>query len=267
MRHWRVIFWPALTTLVALGILLSLGLWQVRRIHEKEATLGALAGAITAAPKLLGQGGIDTPTLTVVPVAAREVPENALRELTRITLSGSYIQARSVPVRATLPTSSKGGIAGGIGFFWMTPLRLDNGSIVFVNRGFVPSGGDWKAPAITTPEGPQTITGILRLVEKAQAFTPPDNPAKGEYFIRDPAVMAKAVGIGKTADFFIDAERIGDNVTPPVGIDAREMIARIPNNHLQYAVTWFAFALTLLGVFGFFAHGRIKQARLKPAET
>jgi surfeit locus 1 family protein len=37
------------------------------------------------------------------------------------------------------------------------------------------------------------------------------------------------------------------------------MIARIPNNHLQYAVTWFAFAATLVGVFGFFARGRLKE--------
>ncbi len=260
MSRWRVILWPGLATLVALGILLSLGLWQVRRMHEKEAMLGALTAAITAAPKLLGPGGLDIAALVVVPVTARELPTNAQRELTRITLSGNYVPARSVPVRATLPTSAKGGIAGGIGFFWMTPLRLDTGAIVFINRGFVPSGGDWKAPAIPTPEGPQTITGILRLAEKAQTFTPADNPAKGEYFIRDPAVMAKAVSLDKPVDFFIDAERIGDNVTPPVGIDAREMIARIPNNHLQYAVTWFAFAVTLLGVFGFFAYGRIKAS-------
>jgi surfeit locus 1 family protein len=258
MSRWRIILWPGLTTLVALGILLSLGNWQLRRMHEKEAMLSALDSAITAAPKSLMADSLDINAIEVVSVSAREMTAGGFRELTRVTITGTYIPARSVPVRATLPTSAKGGIAGGIGFFWMTPLRLDNGAIAFINRGFVPSGGNWKAPAIPTPEGPQTITGIIRLPEKAQTFTPPDNPAKGEYFIRDPAVMAKAVGLDKAANFFIDAERIGDNVTPPVGIDAREMIARIPNNHLQYAVTWFAFALTLLGVFGVFARGRIK---------
>jgi surfeit locus 1 family protein len=260
MGRWRLIVWPALATLIALGILLSLGTWQLRRMAEKEAMLGALTSAITAPPKTLGADGLDMDKIAVIPVTSAAAPDNTLRELTRVTVSGSYVSARSVPVRATLPTSAKGGIAGGIGFFWMTPLRTETGAVVFINRGFVPSGGDWKAPPIPTPEGPQTITGIIRLSEKAQTFTPADNPAKGEYFIRDPAVMAKAVALGKAANFFIDAERIGDNVTPPVGIDAREMIARIPNNHLQYAVTWFAFALTLLGVFGFFAYGRIKAA-------
>ncbi len=260
MGRWRIILWPGLTTLVALAILLTLGNWQLRRMHEKEAMLGALTSAISAPPKTLGADGFEVSSLMVAPVTSSVLTGNALRELTRVTLNGTYVTARSVPVRATLPTSAKGGIAGGIGFFWMTPLRTDDGKIVFINRGFVPSGGDWKPPAIPTPEGPQTITGILRLSEKAQPFTPADNPAKGEYFIRDPAVMARAVALGKPADFFIDAERIGDNLTPPVGIDAREMIARIPNNHLQYAVTWFAFAVTLLGVFGFFAYGRIKAS-------
>jgi surfeit locus 1 family protein len=101
----------------------------------------------------------------------------------------------------------------------------------------------------------------MRLPERSQMFTPPDNPAKGEYFSRDPQLMAKAVGLDPAAvgNFFIDSERQPGNVTPPVGIDPREMIARIPNNHLQYAVTWFAFALTLLGVFGFFARGRLRD--------
>jgi surfeit locus 1 family protein len=138
-------------------------------------------------------------------------------------------------------------------------LQVENGPVVFINRGFVPTGMGWKAPAIATPEGLQTITGLMRLSEKRQTFTPQDVPAKGEYFVRDVQTMARAVSISQAAPFFIDAERQGDDVRPPVGVNANEMIARIPNNHLQYAVTWFGFAVTLLGVFGFFAYGRLKD--------
>ena len=42
-------------------------------------------------------------------------------------------------------------------------------------------------------------------------------------------------------------------MTPPAGVDVKELIARIPDNHLQYAVTWFGLALTLVGVFAVFA--------------
>ncbi len=51
------------------------------------------------------------------------------------------------------------------------------------------------------------------------------------------------------------------DATPPVGVEAREMIARIPNNHLQYAVTWFGLALTLVGVYAAFALTRLRGTR------
>jgi surfeit locus 1 family protein len=259
MSRLRVILWPALATLVALGILVALGTWQLRRKTEKEIMLSALEASLTAVPVALGPGGLDLAAVEVVPTATATLKSGQLTELMRVTVSGTFLPSRSVPVRATLPTSSKGGVAGGIGYFWMTPLQLENGAVVFINRGFVPSGIGWKAPAVATPEGVQTITGLLRLAEKAQAFTPADIPAKGEYFIRDPQAMARAVSVTNVVNFFIDAERQGNDVRPPVGIEAREMIARIPNNHLQYAGTWFGFALTLLGVFGFFAYGRLKS--------
>jgi surfeit locus 1 family protein len=260
MTRWRLLLWPGLATLVALAILLSLGNWQLQRKTEKEAMLGALERALTADPLPLLANRPDVRSIVVSPVGAANPGAGALRELSRVTLTGAFLPGRSVPVRATLP-ATPGGLTSGIGFFWMTPLQVEGGATIFINRGFVSSGGDWKAPAIPTPTGPQTITGLMRLPERGQTFTPADNPAKGEYFSRDPQLMAKAVGLdpATVGNFFIDAERLPGNVTPPVGIDPREMIARIPNNHLQYAFTWFAFALALLGVFGFFARGRLRD--------
>jgi len=260
MNRWRMLLWPGLATLVALAILLSLGNWQLQRRTEKEAMLGALERALTASPVPLLANHSDVRGIVVSPVGGGITKAGSVRELSRVTVMGSFLPGRSVPVRATLP-ATPGGLTSGIGFFWMAPLKVDGGDVIFINRGFVSSGGDWKAPAIPTPEGPQVITGLLRLPERGQMFTPADNPAKGEYFSRDPQVMAKAVGLdpATVGNFFIDSERLPGNVTPPVGIDPREMIARIPNNHLQYAVTWFAFALALLGVFGVFARNRLND--------
>jgi surfeit locus 1 family protein len=254
----RKLLWPGLAMLIALGILLSLGNWQLGRKVEKEGQLARLRAAMMSPAKPL-----DGQDLLAVSVHAAGLPSigyTEIAELERVRLKGSFMPARSVPVRATLPATKDAPVSG-IGFFWMTPLEAENGQIVFINRGFVPSGGDWKAPAIPTPEGPQEITGLMRQSEKPRAFVPADNPAKGEYFTRDPQAMARATGLPpeKAAPFFVDAERQPGNLTPPVGVDPREMIARLPNNHLQYAVTWFAFAATLIGVFGFFARARLKD--------
>jgi surfeit locus 1 family protein len=255
----RKLFWPGLATLIAFCILVSLGIWQLNRLFEKEAQFSALRHAITSPPQVLD--GAEALKVKVHDAGLSNIGYGEIAELSRMRITGVFLPVRSVPVRATLPATA-GSPIGGIGFFWMTPLQLDNGVVVFVNRGFVTAGGDWKAPAISTPEGPQEIVGLMRKPEFPRTFTPADNSAKGEYFSRDPAAMARAVGLPseRVATFFIDQERTPGALTPPVGVDPREMIARIPNNHLQYAVTWFAFAMTLLGVFGFFARARLKES-------
>jgi surfeit locus 1 family protein len=265
MNRWRILLWPALATGVALGILLSLGTWQLLRLYDKKAILFGLEASISAVPKPLTSDGPDLAAIEVWPVATRDIISPGFRELTRVSTQGTYIPARSIPVRVTMPAPKNARSIGGLGFFWMTPLQTENGTVVFINRGFVPAGPDSKPPAIETPEGLQTITGLIRLPEKPQTFTPSDNPARGEYFVRDPKTMAAAVSIRQVAlGFFIDAERTSnDAMTPPVGIDARDMIARISNNHLQYAVTWYGFAVTLLIIFGLFARTRLREHKTK----
>jgi surfeit locus 1 family protein len=254
----RRLLWPALATLVALAILIALGFWQLARMVEKEAQLESLRLSMTTAPIPLADGDLRRLSVRRAGFPSRDYEQVA--ELARVKIEGRFLAARSVPVRATLP-SGKGAAVSGIGFFWMTPLETPSGQIVFVNRGFVPSGGDWRSPAITTPDGAQEITGLMRAPEEPRMFMPADNPVKGEYFSRDPRSMARAAGLdpAKVASFFIDAERQPGSLTLPVGVDAREMIARIPNNHLQYAMTWFGLALTLVGVFAFFARARLKE--------
>jgi surfeit locus 1 family protein len=254
----RRLVWPGLATAIALAILLSLGFWQLARREVKERQLSGLASALNATP--LSLDGRDLRDLDVHEAGHGNEGRASIAELTRVSITGVYLPDRSVPVRGTLP-ATKGGLTSGIGFFWMTPLQTPGGTIVFVNRGFVSAGGNFKPPDIPTPEGQVTVTGLMRKHERRGRFTPADIPAQREYFIRDIIVLTQAARLEqeKTAFFFIDAERNPGDLRPPVGVDPREMIARIPNNHLQYAVTWFAFAATLIGVFGFFARARLRE--------
>jgi surfeit locus 1 family protein len=237
---------PAVMTGVALVILMLLGFWQLQRKHEKEQFLAGLQQSIGASP---------------VPLKKGETPP----ELTRLRVTGQYLAARSVPVRVTLAAPKTSRELGGLGFFWMTPLALDGGGTVFVNRGFVPAGPDGRAPAIETPSGPQTIVGLVRLPENQGPFAPADVPARGDYFNRDPAKLAAAIGlVDITTAFFIDAERGPDATVAPLGLDAKALMARIPNKHLEYALTWFAFAITLMIIFGVFARNRLRENRVVP---
>ena len=91
------------------------------------------------------------------------------------------------------------------------------------------------------------------------ASAPAAMPAVASWATLDPAAIAAALGLGPVAPFYLEAERQGDALTPPAGVDAKELIARIPDNHLSYALTWFGLAATLIGVFAAFAwQGRRK---------
>jgi surfeit locus 1 family protein len=86
-------------------------------------------------------------------------------------------------------------------------------------------------------------------------FVPANDLAKDQWFVRDVGEMARARGLSRVAPFWIDLEP----TSQPAGWPrpGQTQLA-VPNNHLQYAFTWFGIALTLVGVFGTWAWQRIK---------
>lgn len=234
-----------------LAILLALGTWQLQRRAEKAAVLSALDRAATAAPRTLTAA--EARALAVLPAgSAGEGPG----ELTRVSIAGRFLDVAPVPVRVTLPPPRQGSGASGIGFFVMSPFRVDGDAVVFVNRGFVPAGPGWRPPPLPAPPPVTQVTGLLRRPETGTLFGPSDRPEQREFFNRDPAALARAAGLPEALPWFLDEER-GERRDGPAGADVREMVARIPNNHLQYALTWYGLALTLAGVLlAFLRSGR-----------
>ncbi len=239
------LLWPALLSILGVAILCSLGSWQIARMSEKRAFIERLtaqaAGAPAAMPASASWASLD-------PVAL---------DLTRVSAKGTFIDGPFAGVRTTIAAGERGTRQlAGFGRWIFQGFRLDDGGVILVNRGFVPEGrlGDAE-PA----SGPATVTGFLRAAEARGSFTPADLPAQREFYTRDPAAIAASLGLGAAAPFYLEAERQGDGLTPPAGVDAKELIARIPDNHLSYALTWFGLALTLIGVFAAFAwQGRRK---------
>jgi surfeit locus 1 family protein len=137
----------------------------------------------------------------------------------------------------------------GTGYWVFTPARLDDGSIVEVNRGFVPDGRqDPKTRSDGEVAGPVEITGVMRWPDDRHWFTPSDDHAHNLWFSRDPAAIAAAKGIapGSVAPFFVEQEA----PVPPGGLPLPgRLVVSLPDNHLQYAITWFGLAAVLAGVF------------------
>ena len=214
----------------ALAVLVGLGTWQVQRLAWKEALLATIDERIHADPLPLDEVASRYPEIEYVPVTA----------------TGRFDHAAERHVFTTWEGES--------GYDVFTPLLLGENRAVFVNRGFVPF--DRKDPATRADGqvgGEVTVTGLARrgLAEKPSWVVPDNDPAKNVFYWKDVRAMRETSGLDPAIDvlpFVVDA---GDAANPgglPVG---GTTLIDLPNNHLQYAVTWYGLALALCGVFGY----------------
>ncbi|RXT53074.1 hypothetical protein B6S44_20290 [Bosea sp. Tri-44] len=230
---------PGIMMLAGVIVLLTLGVWQMQRWAEKGFFLDKLRTQATAAPAALPAS---TTWATLDPVKL---------DLTRAEAKGVFVDGPIAGVRTTIAAGPPGSRQlSGFGRWVFQGFRLEDGATILINRGFVPES---RFATIAPATGAATITGYLRAPETRNSFTPADLPQQREFYTRDPAGIAAALGLPAAAPFYLEAERQGDGLTPPAGVDVKELIARIPDNHLQYALTWFGLAATLIGVFGTYA--------------
>lgn len=225
--------WPLLLCgLVLFALLLGLGTWQVERLHWKEALLAQIDERIHQPP---------------VDLAAIEAAYRAGDgiEYRPVTVDGQYVHSGERHFLATWK--------GEAGFFVYTPLRLEDGRYLFVNRGFVPY--DRKDPA-TRPQGDVKgeveVTGLARAAppEKPSFIVPDNDAAKNVFYWKDLKAMAATAGLPAGAavvPFFVDADAAPNPGGLPVGGVTR---IDLPNNHLQYAITWYGLAAVLVAVMG-----------------
>jgi len=137
------------------------------------------------------------------------------------------------------------------GYDVITPVRLNSGGYVLVNRGFVPFERKEKTSRLAGQiAGPIAVTGVIRKAEARNFFTRDDNPALGLYFTSTPDVIAKQLGLRPAAPFTIEADASPVPGGWPKGGTGRIVL---PNNHFAYALTWFGLAIALFGVYAAFA--------------
>lgn len=238
LLHSRLL-WPSIATFIVFFILVSLGSWQLRRLAWKEALIAQAETGISAEP-------VDLPKPETW--AGLDPNQYSYR---KVRITGHFLHDKELHVFFAL--NRPRGQYGGLGYFIVTALQQADGSIVFINRGFVPK--EKKAPETRLEgqiKGQTTFVGLMRPPEERSWITPSDDYQRNEWFVRNASDFAKNLGLskGKIAPFTIDAVAAQNAGTLPQGGETR---LTFPNNHLQYAVTWYGLALALLAVFGAFA--------------
>jgi surfeit locus 1 family protein len=237
---WRVLLAPAIATAIVLAILLSLGIWQLERKSWKEDLLAAIdARAFGPAAQVPAEGS--WPSWSP-----------ASDEFRRVQLTGTFLHEREVLVHGLAEVRRGQALQG---FYVFTPLRQADGSLVIVNRGFVPTElRDPAKRANAQAEGDVTVTGLLRNPEGRGLFVPENDAKRDEWFVRDLGSMAAGRSLQRLAPFYVDADSSPNPGGWPRGGQTR---INLPNDHLKYALTWFGLGLTLVGVFAAFAWKRL----------
>ena len=226
---------PGIFSLIGIAVLVTLGTWQMQRLAWKQGLTAKILARTQmteiALPQQSSWSKLDLGAL----------------EYRLVRLKGRFLHEYEMPVFTHL--SKPKGKFGGAGYWIITPLVTD-GAIVLVNRGFV--AGFMKNPD-TRLKGqikePVEITGLLRTNERTGFFTPENMPQTNEWYYRNAQEMAQYIGRKNTAPFFVEMIKpLPEGGVPQPG-EAKLIFS---NKHLGYAITWYALALCLAGVFGAF---------------
>jgi surfeit locus 1 family protein len=226
--NWRRLIAPGIAAFVMFWLLIGLGVWQLHRLKWKEGILAVIHQAQISAP---------------IPLPAHPTP------FEKVSIAGSWIPAKAALYGDEVHDSPDGPVPGGE---LIMPLRRPNGQVVLVDLGWVPQ--QHPVP-LAEPPGPTEAVGYVHAPIAPGWFTGTDDPRHGLYYTLDPQKIGTGMGL-QVAPYIL----IAMGKLPPPGSMAPQPAQSLPtppNNHYEYALTWFGFALVLVFEFFFFARKRL----------
>ena len=182
---------------------------------------------------------VATPPAPLPSAAAWPALDQADNEYRRVAFRAEFETAKEAFIFAA-PSAFRPDVKGQ-GFWIFTPARLVDGRVVVVNRGFAPVSEAKALPSRPNP-GIVEIAGTIRWPEARIGSRPRPTRLKTFGSVRDPAQIAAVKGWGPVAPFYVEQE----SPAPPGGWpQPGKLVPSLPDNHLQYAVTWYGLALVL----------------------
>ncbi len=230
----------SIVSLISLAILISLGVWQVQRLAWKEDLIARIEARTAAEP------------LSIFEAHERWAAGEDM-EYTPVYAEIQYDHENEAHVFGTWD--------GDIGWYIFTPARMSSadGKVLYINRGFVPEAQKLPTERVEgqiAAAAEIRVVGLLRTPQEAPviagAIAPENNISGNEWHVRNPEIFAAST---KYADLsvlpvWIDSSGAENSASWPLGGTTR---VEFNNRHLEYALTWFGLAATLLVVFAAFS--------------
>jgi surfeit locus 1 family protein len=236
-RRFRPQLWPTLASLAAFLVLVGLGTWQVERLQWKESLIAERQARLAAPLEPLPSDAEDWRTW----------------EFRRVQMSGAFRHDLEQLFGASA-------IDGQLGHHVLTPMLRRDGAALLVDRGWVPA--DKAHPAARRESqigGPVEVTGIARYRADGEPgwFTPDNQPQARLWFRYDLPEIEEAIGL-ELLPVVVEADASANAGGLPIGGRTR---VELPNNHLQYAITWYGLAAVLVAMYLGFGMQRHEERR------
>lgn len=217
--NWSMIILAALFVL----LFTRLGFWQIHRADEKKQMLAAQAVHVAQAP--------------VKWDPAQKLP----LQYQRVSLKGNYL--------STIFLLDNQHHHHQFGYDVLSPLLLDDGSVVIIDRGWIPGDNTRRSfPKVDSPEGVIELQGSVYFPSKNQWLLGPALEEKENNITvleRMDAKLLRKILQKKVYPFIIRLDK------HDVYGFVREwaIVSMPPERHLAYALQWFAMALVILIIF------------------
>lgn len=216
----RYVF-PAILGVGGCAVLIALGVWQVGRIAEKRALLDEITVRIAGSAEPLPS------------------PDAAIADPRAMRFQPVAVTGHTTGKDLLVLTGRKG---VGAGYEVIAAFETADGRRVLLDRGFVAEGRETRPRPATA----LTVEGNLHWPVEADGFTPEPDLGRNLWFARDVPSMAAHLGTEPILIVARDATGDAQGIAPvPVGT------AGIPNDHREYAITWFSLAGVWAGMTGY----------------
>ncbi len=201
---------------LAIIILLSLGTWQLERLRWKSDLIASMNNNISLPP---------------VEVNSSIISNIKSYSYRRLKLNGYFLYDKNITIYSKV-------VNGKVGRHLVTPFKTEFGNIL-INRGFVPE--DYKVePSKNTKNKNIFINGMVKFQQEINYFTPTNSIVKNEWYYINIEEISTYFNLNLNSFYVI--EENNPNGSYPLG---SQYNINIPNDHLQYAFTWFSLALAL----------------------
>jgi surfeit locus 1 family protein len=218
--------------LASLAVLIGLGVWQIKRLHWKEGLIAEIEARSRDAPISLAE-------------ATASAKQGRDPSYYRVRVEGRFHHDEERHLFSQA-------IADGTpGWHVITPLETAQGDMVLVDRGFVPDSLKDPASRAAGQVGDVvTVTGIVRAPESQGLFIPDNEPEANRWFWRDLASMTRSMFPQGTKE-----------VVPGGWPEGGQTRLDLPNNHRQYAITWFLLAGALIVIYAVYVRSLYRRNR------